>query len=388
MENLITIQVTEAQRSALQCLAAESAEDANLLEQALAVPIPAAPMFVPIPVPPSVDCNVDGCSNERLAGCPYCTYHWNDGIPTKDLRGQTDTEEKYCAHCDGGISQPIDRLLTCPNCGGFYHEYRQGCAPDKFHAEPQACDHPDGQNGDTWATCHDCGKARWLRIPERESCPKCGGILDSDGVCQNARAADEECPHGWTWDTSCRQCGRLPEVASCSHGVRNGCRECRGDYVPDAEPDPAVAQLQRAVKQAGERLAALEALVDTFATDTEVDKNHDEFYAHLNRSGDRRIEYEKRFAAVEHRTVVLTNRIAALEDDKRNAPWLEVFGSQPAIPGLYSPSTIAEAFGLTEEFVRAKVARYFGNDEPVEVAEPVDSDYRHEDGEPIYDLDT
>ena len=41
MENLITIQVTDAQLAALQCLAAESAEDANLLEQALAVPIPA-----------------------------------------------------------------------------------------------------------------------------------------------------------------------------------------------------------------------------------------------------------------------------------------------------------------------------------------------------------
>ena len=40
MGNLITIQVTDEQLAQLQCLVAESAEDANLLEQALAVPIP------------------------------------------------------------------------------------------------------------------------------------------------------------------------------------------------------------------------------------------------------------------------------------------------------------------------------------------------------------
>ena len=42
MGNLITIQVTDEQLAQLQCLVAESAEDANLLEQALAVPIPVA----------------------------------------------------------------------------------------------------------------------------------------------------------------------------------------------------------------------------------------------------------------------------------------------------------------------------------------------------------
>ena len=43
MDNLITIQVTDDQLAALQVLVAESAADTILLEQALAVPIPAAP---------------------------------------------------------------------------------------------------------------------------------------------------------------------------------------------------------------------------------------------------------------------------------------------------------------------------------------------------------
>ena len=220
MDNLITIQVTDEQLAELQCLVAERAEDANLMERALAVPIPD-------PVQRPAETQARDAEESEVS--------W-----------QENPEPKYCGHCSGGIYQRYEELLTCHKCGGFYHEYRLGCQPAKWHPEPQPCEHPDGQNGDTWATCHDCGNPRWLRIPEHASCPKCGGILDSDGVCQNARAADEECPHGWTWDTSCRQCGRLPEVASCSHGVRNGCRECRGDYVPDAEPrDPAMAQLQR-----------------------------------------------------------------------------------------------------------------------------------------------
>ena len=41
LDNLITIQVTDEQLAELQCLVAERAEDANLLERALAVPIPA-----------------------------------------------------------------------------------------------------------------------------------------------------------------------------------------------------------------------------------------------------------------------------------------------------------------------------------------------------------
>ena len=43
LDNLITIQVTDEQLAELQCLVAERAEDANLLERALAVPIPAGP---------------------------------------------------------------------------------------------------------------------------------------------------------------------------------------------------------------------------------------------------------------------------------------------------------------------------------------------------------
>ena len=63
--------------------------------------------------------------------------------------GQTDTEQKYCAHCDGGISEGPNEgdgsQFTCPECGGFFHRYRLGCHPDKFHAdaEPPPCDHPD-----------------------------------------------------------------------------------------------------------------------------------------------------------------------------------------------------------------------------------------------------
>ena len=34
---------------------------------------------------------------------------------------------------------------------------------------------------------------------------------------------------------------------------------------PDIHPDPAVAQLQRAMVQAGERLRRLESMVETFA---------------------------------------------------------------------------------------------------------------------------
>ena len=89
MDNLITIQVTDSQLAALQVLVAESITDVNGLDQALAVPIPAADCshywhpdvggarcskcdeFLPLETPrPSPDCRVYGCGNERLAGCP------------------------------------------------------------------------------------------------------------------------------------------------------------------------------------------------------------------------------------------------------------------------------------------------------------------------------
>ena len=290
MDNLITIQVTDAQLAALQCLAAESAEDANLLEQALAVPIPAGPVadkapfecgycdaqletlfqahacgrpprpaepepcehplakdgwihgschkcgefrWVQAPIPESLQCEIctklgysrfrnhwkhsrvlcDGCFEESAPSClapggqGVCTtchsspgyWRWRepwvvsrylcngcfeatlmdrfaelggyelwagrpDSTPTKtqDLSGQQDTEQKYCAHCNGGISQRRETLLTCYKCDGFYHGYRLNCQPVKFHAEPPPCNHPDyGLDGGYWVICETCGKRKW-----------------------------------------------------------------------------------------------------------------------------------------------------------------------------------------------------------------------------------
>ena len=77
------------------------------------------------------------------------------------------------------------------------------------------------------------------------------------------------------------------------------------------------------------------------------------------------------------------NQIEQVDDKVRKAPWLEVWASP-----LYSPQTIATALGLPEDYVSEKLAGHCGADEPAEVAEPVDSPYRHPDGSPIYDLDT
>ena len=89
------------------------------------------------------------------------------------------------------------------------------------------------------------------------------------------------------------------------------------------------------------------------------------------------------------RLSILEGRVAALEADKRNAPWLEVWGSNPsAAPNLYSALMVADALDLSYDYVREKLARHCGDDEPDEVAEPVDSPYRHPDGDPKYDLDT
>ena len=74
-----------------------------------------------------------------------------------------------------------------------------------------------------------------------------------------------------------------------------------------------------------------------------------------------------------------------LEGDKRNAPWLEVWGSTAR---LYSAVTMAKALGLSYDFVREKLSDYLATDEPAEVADPVDSPYHHPDGDPKYDLDT
>ena len=79
-------------------------------------------------------------------------------------------------------------------------------------------------------------------------------------------------------------------------------------------------------------------------------------------------------------------RIAALEVDKRNAPWLEVWGSTTR---LYSALTMAKALGLSYDYVREKLSDYLATDEPVEVAEPVDSDpSTWTTITPSYDLDT
>ena len=133
---------------------------------------------------------------------------------------------------------------------------------------------------------------------------------------------------------------------------------------PDVVVDPAVAQLQRAVKQAGERLAALEQQILGFATHGHIAALEELVFANHT-------DTEK--------------RIAALEVDKRNAPWLEVWGSTTR---LYSALTMAEALGLSYDYVREKLSDYLTADESDEVAEPVVSPYRYPDGDPKYDLDT
>ena len=170
---------------------------------------------------------------------------WDTG--EREVHWPSDTEQKYCAHCDGGISEGPNEgdgsQFTCSECGGFFHRYRLNCHPDKFHdeAEPPPCNHPDyGQEGgDYWVICDKCGKRKW------------------DPTSRQVQAGVG-----------------LPEPE------------------PDVVVDPAVAQLQRAVKQAGDRIVGLETYGKEWVAET-----------------------EKRFAALEHRTVVLTSRIGGLEDD-------------------------------------------------------------------------
>ena len=234
-----------------------------------------------------------------------------------------------------------------------------------------------------------------------------------------------------------------------------------------------MAQLQRAVRQAGERLAALETQVGTFASHTDVDSLRKTLTGHLDRAGVRRAElstlydrvtnleisaHEKveneydRLAAldlihadgtredggighgflvpdVQGRTMentidrmvrlgtVVEDDIAALSGKliavrSRGATW-KPDKSCPVQPFWKSASPCWKAISATSRGwkygaanctpahycrgVRATerictgaecTSEYLATDEPAEVAEPVDSDYRHPDGEPIYDLDT
>ena len=68
--------------------------------------------------------------------------------------------------------------------------------------------------------------------------------------------------------------------------------------------------------------------------------------------------------------------------------WKSGAAIRPPAPNLYSALMVADALGLPYDYVREKLARHCGDDEPAEVAEPVDSPYRHPDGDPKYDLDT
>ena len=160
MDNLITIQVTDEQLAALQCLAAESAEDANLLEQALAVPIPEVPV-----------------ADKAPFECGYC------GAQLETL---------FQAHACGRPPRP---------------------------AEPQACEHPPGSDGDTHVVCEICKGIKW------------GRDCIAEGCINERLTGYHFCKGHWN--------GGIPLLpASCSHGVTGGCRECRGDYVPDPEPKP------------------------------------------------------------------------------------------------------------------------------------------------------
>ena len=63
----------------------------------------------------------------------------------------------------------------------------------------------------------------------------------------------------------------------------------------------------------------------------------------------------------------LIDLIGKAAGDKRNAPWLEVWGSTTR---LYSALTMAAALGMPYDYVREKLSDYLATDEPVEVAEP------------------
>ena len=254
-------------------------------------------------------------------------------------------EQKYCAHCDGGISEGPNEgdgsQFTCPECGGFFHRYRLNCHPDKFHAEPPPCNHPDyGQVGDYWVICDKCGKRKWSI-----------------------------------------------EVAPVTAGAGLSMQALE----PDILVDPAVAQLQRAVKQAGDRLVATERRISALEGDahTMVENEYSRLAA-LEGNAHNHIlgtvgATELRLAALEHQLheeiMSVEKQIEHVDDKVRKAPWLEVWGRDTR---LYSVSTIAEALGISIDVVREKLAGSGG----LEVAEPVDSPYRHPDGSPIYDLDT
>ena len=260
MDNLITIQVTDEQLAELQCLVAERAEDATMLERALAVPIPAAnddsagsTQDYPVNCP---DC-INGTHKmpslmdrfAELGGYELWAGH-PDSTPTKtqDLSGQQDTEQKYCAHCNGGISQRRETLLTCYKCDGFYHGYRLNCQPVKFHAEPPPSSLAPGGPG-VCTTCHSSpGYWRW-REPWVASRYLCTGCFEAT----EHPASRDAC------------CGK--DIVA-QGGICTDCPHAPPEF--RTHPDPALAQLQRAVKQAGIRLWALEQQILGFATHPEL----------------------------------------------------------------------------------------------------------------------
>ena len=320
--------------------------------------------------------------------------------------GQIDTEQKYCAHCSGGISEGPNEgdgsQFTCPECGGFFHRYRLNCHPDRFHAEPPASLAPGGPGVCT--TCHSSpGYWRW-REPWVASRYLCTGCFEAT----EHPASRDAC------------CGK--DIVA-QGGICTDCPHAPPEF--RTHPDPAVAQLQRAVKQAGERLAALESIhdhgargighgflidrlcvlegrVDALEGDahTPVENEYDRLaalevihadgtredgsmghgflapgkriHSRLDALAGKLIAVRSRVGNLEAGQILsspalLEKRIAVLEGDKRNAPWLEVWGSTAR---LYSAVTMAKALGLSYDFVREKLSDYLATDEPAEVAEP------------------
>ena len=144
MANLITIQVTDAQLAQLQCLVAESAEDANLLEQALAVPIPVASRYDP----------------------KICRHGLAFDMPCYECNPPT-AEQKYCAHCDGGISERSQRIAEMPQMRRVLSRVPEWLSAWVLSTPNRAIIPTTGKiAATTRQVCDKCGKRKWDPMPQ------------------------------------------------------------------------------------------------------------------------------------------------------------------------------------------------------------------------------